>query len=138
MKEMIFNNNCRTIINGRVYNHVSGVVTIENGCMLVNGKPIEDWSESDEKVINITIEGNVDSLDVSICNAITVNGDANKVKTGSGDITVEGNVDGDVKTGSGDIQCGNVDGDVSTGCGDVKCGDVRGRVSTGMGDISRK
>lgn len=128
----------RCTINGKVYNNISGVVTIENGRMLVNGKPIEDWSDSDCKTINITIEGNLESLDVTSCNSITVNGDIKKVKTGSGDVTVRGSVGGDVQTGSGDVECGNVDGDVSTGSGNVHSGDVRGRVSTGMGNVYRK
>lgn len=128
----------RCTINGKVYNNINGVVTIENGRMLVNGKPIEDWSDSDCKTINITIEGNLESLDVTSCNSITVNGDVKKVKTGSGDVTVRGSVGGDVQTGSGDVECGNVDGDVSTGSGNVHSGDVRGRVSTGMGNVYRK
>ena len=106
----------RTVVNGKA---ISGsVITIENGRMLVDGKPFEDWSESDEKVINITINGNVEALDVVSCNSITVNGDAKKVKTGSGD-----------------VDCKDVEGDVSTGSGNVRCGNVRGRVSTGTGNV---
>jgi len=125
-------------INGRAYKNISGVITIENGRTLVNGKPIEDWSESNEKVINITIEGNVEALDVMVCNTITVNGDAKKVKTGSGNVSVKGNVSGDIQTGSGDVECGDVGGDASTGSGDIRCGNVQGRVSTGSGDVYRK
>lgn len=128
--------NC--IINGRVYKNISGVITFENGRMLVNGKPIEDWSESEEKVINITIEGNVEALDVDACSTVTVNGDVKKLRTGSGNVSVKGNATGDVQTGSGDVECGNVEGDVSTGSGDVRCGNVQGRVSTGSGDVYRK
>lgn len=123
----------RTVVNGKV---ISGsVITIENGRMLVDGKPFEDWSESDEKVINITINGNVDTLDVVSCSSITISGDAKKVKTGSGDVSVKGSVSGDVHTGSGNVECKDVEGDVSTGSGNVRCGNVRGRVSTGMGNV---
>ena len=126
--------NCgRTVVNGKA---ISGsVITIENGRMLVDGKPFEDWSESDEKIINITINGNVEALDVISCNSITVNGDAKKVKTGSGDVNVKFSVFGDVHTGSGDVECKDVEGDVSTGSGNVRCGNVRGRVSTGTGNV---
>lgn len=125
-------------VNGRVYRNINGVITIENGRMLVNGTPIEDWRESEEKTINITIEGNVESLDASVCNTITINGDVKKVKTGSGDVSVKGSVTGDIQTGSGDVECGNVEGDVSTGSGDIRCGKVQGRVSSGSGDVYHK
>ena len=125
-------------INGRVYKNISGVVTIENGRMLVNVKPIEDWNESDEKTINITITGDVDVLEAGCCNTITVKGNANKVRTGSGDVCVEGTVKGCVQTGSGDVRCGDVEEDVSTGSGDVYCGDVKGRVTSSSGDVCRR
>jgi len=38
------------------------------------------------KTINITIEGDIDRLDVDHCDSIVVNGDCKKVKTTSGDI----------------------------------------------------
>lgn len=91
------------VINGRVYKNITGkVITIENGKMLVDGKPVEDWKDSEEKVINITIEGNVKG----------------SIYTGSGDVHC-GNVEEDVSTGSGDVHCGNVGGRVSTMSGDV-------------------
>ena len=86
------------MINGRVYKNFNGVVTVENDKILVNGKPLEDWHESDEKTINITIEGNVEALDVTNCSTININGDAKKVKTGHGDVKIGGNVGGDIKT----------------------------------------
>lgn len=127
------------VINGRVYKHITGkVITIENGKMLVDGKPIEEWEGSEEKVINITIEGNVEELQAGYCNTVTINGDTKTVKTGSGDVTVSGNVKGNIHTGSGDVHCGNVEEDFSTGSGDVHCGNVGGRVSTMSGDVYRK
>ena len=126
------------MINGRVYKNFNGVVTVENDRILVNGKPLEDWHESDEKTINITIEGNVEALDVTNCSTININGDAKKVKTGHGDVKIGGNVGGDIKTSHGDIECGNVEGDASTGFGDIRCRNVRGRVSTGNGNVYHK
>ena len=133
MAKSIIYNVGRTVINGKAI--TGSVITFEGGRMLVDGKPFEDWSDSDEKVVNITINGNVDTLDVECCSSITISGDAKKVKTGSGEIKVNGSVSGYVKTGSGDVECGDVEGDVSTGSGNVHCGNVRGRVSTGMGNI---
>ena len=136
MAKRIIYNVGRTVINGKTI--TGSVITIENGRMLVDGKPFEDWSESEEKVINITIEGNVEELQASGCNTIVVKGDAKNIKTGSGDVTVEGVVKGNVNTGSGDVRCGNVEEDVNTGSGDVHCGDVRGRVSTMSGDVYKR
>lgn len=127
------------VINGRVYKNITGkVITIENGKMLVDGKPVEDWKDSEEKVINITIEGNVEELQADYLNTVTVNGDTRTVRTGSGDVTVSGHVKGSIHTGSGDVHCGNVEEDVSTGSGDVHCGNVGGRVSTMSGDVYRR
>ena len=127
------------VINGKVIRNITGsVITFTGGKMIVDGKPIEDWNDSDEKVINITIEGDVDVLEASCCTTITVKGNANKVKTGSGDVCVEGLVKGSVQTGSGDVRCGDVGEDVSTGSGDVHCGNVQGRVSCSSGDVYRR
>ena len=46
-------------------------------------------------------------------------GDVKKISTNNGDITINGNVDGDVETHYGNITCGNVVGDVSTHFGDI-------------------
>lgn len=48
----------------------------------------------DAKTINITIEGDVERLEVDCCNTITVNGNVRKVNTGSGSITCK-DIDGD-------------------------------------------
>ena len=126
------------VINGKIYPNIHGVVTINNNQILVDGKPLEDLHDINEKTINITIDGNVEALDVTNCSNITVSGDVKKIKTGHGDITIGGNVNGDVKTGHGDIECNNVEGDVSTGFGDIRCGDVKGRVSTHNGNVYHK
>ena len=136
MAKRIIYNIGKTVYNGRAI--TGSVITIENGRMLVDGKPFEDWSESEEKVINITIEGNVEELQAPCCNNIVVKGDAKNIKTGSGYVTVEGMVKGNVNTGSGDVRCGSVGEDVNTGSGDVHCENVQGRVSTISGDVYKR
>lgn len=127
------------VINGRVYKNITGgVITITNGKILVDGKSVEDWENSEEKVINITIEGNVETLQASNCNNVTVKGNAKTIKTGSGDVTVSGNVSGNIQTGSGDVHCHDVGEDVSTGSGDVHCETVHGHVSTMSGDVYKR
>lgn len=125
-------------INNRVINAQGKHITITNGKIFIDGKPIEDYSQSEEKVVNIVIEGSVDMLQVDHCSTITVNGDTKKVKTGSGDVAVTGNVKGNVHTGSGDVRCGTVEEDVSTGSGDIHCGAVYGRVTSMSGDIYKQ
>jgi len=116
------------IINGKSY--VGSSVSINNNKIVINGNEINDSS----KVINITIEGNVETVAVDYCEKIVVNGFVNKLSTTSGDVEC-GNVNQSVKTVSGDIECGNVGGDVSTTSGDIKAQNINGSVKTLSGDI---
>lgn len=119
-------------INGKQYSGNS--ITIRNGQVIIDGKNVS----SDDKVINISIDGNVNSVDVDYCSSLSVKGDVKTVTTSSGDVKVDGNA-GSIKTSSGDVDVsGNVSGDVSTVSGDVECGHVTGKVSTISGDIANK
>lgn len=108
-------------INGKTYK-VEGKVSFVNGTIFANGKKVQDYEEAekDEKKINISIEGDVEKIDVDVCDSITVSGSVKNIKTTSGDVEVEGDVDGDVQTVSGDINCGNVSGDASTVNGNIR------------------
>jgi hypothetical protein len=53
-------------------------------------------------------------------------------------ITIEGDVTGNVVNESGNIDCGNVGGSVKTASGDISCNDVTGDASTASGDIKAK
>lgn len=114
MAIIIRNNNCRTIIKG-------GTITITDGKIMFDGKPIEELNaiNTDEKVINITIEGNVERLEVDYCTSIKVTGDCKRVKTNNGDIEIGGNVAGDVHTNMGSITCGDIEGDCHTNMGSI-------------------
>lgn len=103
----------------RIYN--GGTITIINGKMLIDGKPFDenDGIDVDEKVINITIEGSVDRLEIDYCDHVVVQGDAKRVHTQNGDIEVKGDVFGDVHTNCGDIECGDVEGDCHTNMGSI-------------------
>ena len=74
----------------------------------------------DSKNITITVEGNVETLEVEACTKISVAGDVSSLSTVSGDVEVGGHVLGNVQTMSGDVDCGNVGGNISTMSGDVK------------------
>jgi DNA polymerase/3'-5' exonuclease PolX len=108
-------------VNGRVIHNIKGDVTIVNGKMLVNGKPLEEYDEAikDEKVVNITIEGDVERLEVDTCETITVKGNAKRIKTNMGDIEIGGDVSGDVHTNMGSITCGKIEGDCHTNMGSI-------------------
>lgn len=104
------------IINGKLI-QASGNLHIGNGRIVVNG---QDVTPDDNEIINITINGNVDSLQVDSCYKVSITGNASTVRTTSGDIDIQGNVSGGVQTVSGDVDCGNVSGSISTVSGNIK------------------
>jgi DUF4097 and DUF4098 domain-containing protein YvlB len=104
------------IINGKRV-ATGGNITIVNGTVIVDGKPVE---LDDSPVFNIVVEGNVEQVSGDFA-TITVNGDSGPVKTMSGDVAVQGDVMGDAKTMSGDVRvAGGITGKVSTMSGDIK------------------
>ena len=113
--------------------HKGKNISIINGKVFIDGKDVTP----DAKEITISVEGNIDILEVDHANTISMKGDVNKARTGSGDINC-GNVTGGAQTGSGDIDCGVINGDVQTGSGDVNATTISGSVRTGSGDIKYK
>lgn len=117
--KIINKNGCRTIICGK-----GESMTIINGKTYVNGKEVDlaelANKQEDSNVYHIHIEGDVDKLEVDHCETISVTGKVRKIHTSYGSIKIEGDVDGDVHTNMGDIECGNVDGDVHTNMGSIR------------------
>lgn len=99
-------------------------MTVVNGKTYVNGKEVNldelANKEGSGNVYNIYIEGDIDKLEVDHCEKVVVTGNVRKVHTQCGSIEVKGDVDGDVHTNMGDIECGNVDGDVHTNMGSIR------------------
>lgn len=121
-------------INGVSYSGKN--VTIHNGEVFVDGKLA---SGVDSKVINIKIDGNIDSFKSDHCNAIEVVGDISQLDTISGDVCVYGSVRNGITTKSGDIVVSaSVTGDVSSMSGDISCTKITGNVKTVSGDIRKK
>lgn len=110
-----------SMINGKWYDG--------NGCE-IDMNNLEGMKEA--KTINITIEGNVDRLDVDNCSSIVINGDCKKVKTTSGDIRCN-DIDGDAESVSGDIECEVIHGDAKTVNGNIRSAEIRGKASTTAG-----
>ena len=101
-------------VNGVIYS--GNNLTIRNNKILIDGKDVT----VDAKQINISIEGNVEKLEVDSCEKVSITGDVGNVKTLNGDVDISGDVKGSVQTMSGDVDCRNINGSVSTMSGDVK------------------
>lgn len=101
------------VINGNIYSGRS--ISVSNGDIIIDSNRIV----IEEKIINITIDGDIDTLRCG-SGTVTVNGTVGEVETGSGDVTVRQDVQGNIRTGSGDVEVrGSVSGSVKTGSGDI-------------------
>ena len=116
--------------------YVGRNITISGNKIIIDGKDVTA-DHSDSKEISITVNGDIDNLDVDYCKEIAISGNVGKIRSGSGDITCN-DVMGNVQTGSGDVECETITGDVQTGSGDVKTTTITGSVRTGSGDIKYK
>lgn len=91
--------NGNIIINGK---HYQGNVKIVDGKIITDNETID----INEKIINITVEGNVDKIETEIGN-ITVNGNAHSISTVNGDVDVTQDV-GNVSTVNGNVTAQNI------------------------------
>ncbi|WP_338978163.1 hypothetical protein [Fusobacterium nucleatum] len=94
-------------------------ISIINNKIFVDGKEIE----TEEKVINIIVEGNLDKLEVDCCNSIKVNGVTKDVEVSNGNITISGDVKGNVNNINGNIIAKVINGNCKTINGDILCND---------------
>lgn len=94
-------------------------ISIINNKIFVDGKEIE----TEEKVINIIVEGNLDKLEVDCCNSIKVNGVTKDVEVSNGNITISGDVKGNVNNINGNIIAKVVNENCKTKNGDILCND---------------
>ena len=103
-------------VNGKTYENITGNMVITDKGIFVNGKPIEEYKEP--FVVNLTIEGRVES--VTSEGDVEVNGEAGSALSKNGNITVKGNVLGNVETKNGNIIVkGDVHGDATTKNGNI-------------------
>ena len=119
------------IVNG--VNYQGSSIVISNGNININGVDVV----SDEKVVNVVVTGNVDKLDLCMCDEVTINGEIKQgnIQSTSGNIKCN-DVSGNVNTTSGEVECGDVGGSVKTTSGDVNCNYINGDVRTVSGDIN--
>lgn len=113
--------NGTVIIGGNIKNSsIEGnSISIINNKIFVDGKEIE----TEEKVINIIVEGNLDKLEVDCCNSIKVNGVTKDVEVSNGNIFINGDVKGNVNNINGNIIAKAINGNCKTINGDILCND---------------
>lgn len=106
-------------INGKPYEipECNNYISVDKKRVILNGKEFKKFKE---KEIYISSEGDIINLEVYTCKTIIVNGNVEALRTGSGDVYVEGNVNGDINTTGGNVKCnGSIGGNVSTVSGDI-------------------
>ena len=108
-------------INGRTYTAPDGCsVSVINNKVYFNGKLAEDFNDWKEKNIEIKIEGN-----------------CTEVKADAGNITIEGNVEGDASSDAGNIKIrGDVKGNAKTDCGNISAHHIFGNANTDCGNVN--
>lgn len=110
-------------------------VSIVNGKVYIDGKDVTP----DGKEINISVEGNLDKLEVEHCNRIDIKGAVKDIRSASGDVNIIGDVLGSIDTKSGDVEVsGTCSDSIKTISGDINCGNVSGNISTISGDVRNK
>ena len=113
--------NGTVIISGSIKNNsIKGnSISIINNKIFVDGKEIE----TEEKEINIIVEGNLDKLEVDCCNSIKINGVTKDVEVTNGNIAISGDVKGNVNNVNGNIIAKVINGNCKTTNGDIFCND---------------
>ena len=109
-------------------------VSVINSKVYVDGKLVEDASDSKTKNITVHVYGNVDKLDTP--GSVSVEGNVGSIETASGDVKVKGCVTGDCKSSSGSIIVGgDVSGSCTTMSGDIKANKISGSCNTMSGSV---
>ena len=105
------------IINGKTYTNVKGNMVITDKGIYVDGKPLEEYKEP--FMVNLTIQGNVESVNCEN-NDIHIEGKVGDTTSKNGNITIKGNVKGNVDSKNGNITIsGSVNGNVTSKNGNI-------------------
>lgn len=127
-----FSKNASISINGQSFSGKN--ILIKGGTIIIDNETIT----IDEKEINISINGNVEKMDVGYCKQMEIFGEVKSVKTASGSVVIKKDAT-HVTTSSGGISvAGDVEGNVSTISGSVKVGGkIHGDARTVSGSVSK-
>ena len=105
-----------------VINETNRSINIKENVIYVNGEVHTNLNTVSDKIITITVMS-----------------DCNKLDTTSGNVEVQGKVEGNINTMSGDVTVkGDVQSYVKTMSGDVRANTIKGSTSTMSGDICVK
>lgn len=123
-------------INGKIF--YGNNISMSGNKITIDGVVVTDEDIVNNKTVNITVEGNIESIEADYVTKIDIKGTTGSVKTTSGDVHC-GNVAGDVKSTSGDVDIdGYVNGSIQTMSGNVSCGSVGGNIKTMSGNIKHR
>lgn len=111
--------NGKTVINGRSVSLRGQSIQITDGGIFIDGKPFEEFDDSNVPVVKVEITGNIESL-----------------TTENADVTVNGRV-GSVTSKNGNVNCQTVEGNVDSKNGNVMCATIKGDCETKNGNIMR-
>ena len=98
-------------------NYKGNNLQINKNQIFIDGELVE--LKEDEKSINITVNGNIEMLNVDYCNELKIIGDCKDITSKNGNIQVEGNVNRNITSKNGNIICRNVGGDIETKNGNI-------------------
>lgn len=117
------NGGCAISIDGKCYSDIPSNCdfhTTDKGAFC-GDTPLAEFTK-DKKQINIIIHGDVSSISGS--NSVNVTGNVEKISTVNGNVTVSGDISGDVKTVNGNIKAKEIKGNTST---------INGNIPEGVG-----
>lgn len=100
-------------INGRIYNTNGSNISIKGNKVYVDGELIEDCNEHSEKEINITINGDCESIECH--GTLHVEGNVRGKVEAANSIAVGGDIIGNIECGNSATITGNVDGKIEAG-----------------------
>ena len=109
------------MFNNNYFNSVQvngSTITRVDNKLIVDGQEID--LNKPQQIINITIDGNVENLDVPVLGTLSIQGDCKSVDVTNGSINIQGNVSGDVQTVNGSIKANSILGKCSTVNGSIK------------------
>lgn len=105
----------KAIFNINGGNFEGSNLNVKHNKIYIDGKLVE----IEDKVINITVNGNIETLKVDSADTVKVTGNVGELKTMSAPVKITGDILGDVETMSGSVKCNHIQGNVKTMSGNI-------------------
>ena len=87
-----------------------------NNKLIIDGKTVEI---AETNKINITIDGDINVIDLTCCDKIVINGDVTNFRMTSGNVEINGDVRGSVQLTGGKIACKVIEGNATVVSGSI-------------------